>query len=151
MKVHLFEKINQQALAWVEDMMTEIGTSDPQKALHALRAGLQALRDRLSIDEAAQLAAQMPLLIRGMFFEGWHPSGKPLRIRHEAEFLDLVRTYCAPREDVPASDIVAALFRVLSRHISPGEITDVVMSLPKDLADVLDGGWARGERPASGR
>jgi uncharacterized protein (DUF2267 family) len=151
MKVLLFEKINQQAIVWVDQMMVELGTSDAQKALHALRAGLQALRDRLSVEEAAQLAAQMPLLIRGMFFEGWHPHGKPLKIRHEAEFLALVRTYYAPREDAPAADIVTALFRVLSRHISAGEITDVVLSLPKDLADVLDGGWGRGERPASGR
>jgi uncharacterized protein (DUF2267 family) len=151
MKVHLFEKINQQAIVWIDDMMTELGTADPQKAMHALRAGLQALRDRLSVEEAAQLSAQMPLLIRGMFFEGWQPSGKPLRIRHEAEFLTLVRSYYAPREDAPASDIVAALFRVLASHISTGEITDVVLSLPKDLASVLDGGWFRGERPEQKR
>ena len=144
----LFDKVNQQATAWVKDMMTEMGTADSGKALHALRAGLQALRDRLAVDEAAQLSAQLPLLIRGIFFEGWDPSDKPLRIRHKDEFFALVRARYAPRQDAAADEIVSALFRVLARHISAGEITDVVMSLPEELVGVVDGGWSRGERPS---
>ncbi len=144
----LFDKINQQATLWVKDMMTELGTPDADKALHALRAGLHALRDRLAVNEAAQLSAQLPLLIRGFFFEGWDPNDKPLRIRHKAEFLALVRERYAPRQDVAADEIMAALFRVLGRHVSAGEITDVLMSLPEELVGVIDGGWARGERPS---
>jgi uncharacterized protein (DUF2267 family) len=144
----LFDKINQQAGAWVKDMMSELGTRDSHKALHALRAGLHALRDRLSVDEAAQLSAQLPLLIRGLFFEGWDPSDKPLKIRHKDEFLALVRTRYAPRQDAAADDIVVALFRVMARHVSAGEITDVIMSLPEELVHIVDGGWARDERPS---
>jgi len=133
-----FKKLNQQALAWVKDMMTELPTPDPEKALHALRAGLQALRDRLTVDEAAQLSAQLPLVIRGMFFEGWDPSGKPLRLRHKAEFLELVREKYLPRRDPDPERVVAALFRVLSRRVSGGEISDVVMSLPRQIAEMAD-------------
>jgi uncharacterized protein (DUF2267 family) len=142
-----FDRINQQAMPWVTDMMTELRTSNPQQGLHALRAGLHGLRDRLSVNEIAQLSAQMPLLIRGMFFEGWHPSDKPLHVRHKAEFLALVRGYYAPRTDVAAGDIVTALFCVLSKHVSPGEIGAVLMSLPEELVDLVEGGWTRGERP----
>src|SRR6185369_5649848 len=67
----LFDQANQKANLWVKDMMNALGTEDPHQALHALRAGLQALRDRLSVDEAAQLGAQLPLIVRGFFFEGW--------------------------------------------------------------------------------
>ena len=135
--MNLFERVNQQAMTWVKDMMTELRTNDAHRALHAMRAGLQALRDRLSVEEAAQLSAQLPLLVRGMFFEGWDPTGKPLRIRHRADFLALVRAKYGPREDTAADDIMVALFRVMSRHIAQGEMTDVMLSLPGELVEVV--------------
>jgi hypothetical protein len=52
-----------------------------------LRATLHALRDRLTVEEVAQLGAQLPMLIRGFYYEGWDPTGKPLRERHEEQFL----------------------------------------------------------------
>jgi uncharacterized protein (DUF2267 family) len=135
--MNLFERVNQQAMTWVKEMMAELRTDNAQCALHALRAGLQALRDRLSVEEAAQLSAQLPLLVRGMFFEGWDPTGKPLRIRHRAEFLALVRQKFAPREDAAADDIIVALFRVMSRHVAQGEITDLMLTLPEEIVDVV--------------
>ena len=137
--MNLFSKVNQQATGWVKDMMTELPTRDPEKAIHALRAGLHALRDRLTVEEVAQLSAQLPLLIRGMFFEGWHPAGKPLRLRHRAEFMALVREKYSPRLDAKPDGIVAALFRVLHRHVTAGEITDVVLSLPREIVEATDG------------
>lgn len=143
----LFDKVNQHAAVWVKDMMAEMGTRDSHKALHALRAGLHALRDRLSVDEAAQLSAQLPLLIRGLFFEGWVPRDTPLPIRQKAEFLALVRSGYAPQQEPAADVIVAALFRLLARHVSMGELTNVAMSLPEELVEAAGGGWPRDERP----
>jgi uncharacterized protein (DUF2267 family) len=135
----LFEGTNEKSTQWVREMMTCLDTADPAAALHALRAGLHALRDRLTVEEAAQLSAQMPMTIRGLFFENWHPAGKPLRIRHPNEFLALVVSNYAPRSDVYADDIVRAVFHVLSKHVSQGEITDVVMSLPEPLLELVGG------------
>ncbi|HXU82986.1 MAG TPA: DUF2267 domain-containing protein [Polyangia bacterium] len=137
--MNLFAKMNQQATLWIKDMMAELGTTDGHKAMHALRAGLQSLRDRLSVDQAAQLSAQLPLIIRGMFFEGWDPSGTPLRIRHRAEFLALVRDKYAPREDLAAEDILRSLFRVLDRHIAAGEVGHLMVTLPEDLTAIIGG------------
>jgi uncharacterized protein (DUF2267 family) len=137
--MNLFAKMNQQATMWIKDMMAALGTTDEHKALHALRAGLQALRDRLSADQAAQLSAQLPLIIRGMFFEGWNPSDTPLRIRHRAEFLALVREKYAPREDVPAEDILRSVFRVLDKHIAPGEVGHLMVTLPEELVAMVGG------------
>jgi uncharacterized protein (DUF2267 family) len=138
--MHVFDKATQHASTWVKDMMEALGTDDARKGLHALRAGLHALRDRLSVDEAAQLSAQLPLVIRGLYFEGWHPSDKPLRIRRRAEFLALVRDKYGPRTDAAADDIVTATFRVLGKHVSTGELTELMMTLPAELVDVADGG-----------
>src|SRR6185369_5534293 len=123
----------------VRDMMTFLDLPEPDTALHALRAGLHALRDRLTIEEAAQLAAQMPMTIRGLFFENWRPAGKPLRLRHANEFLALIIANYQPRTDVYADDIIRAVFRVLRKHVSEGEITDVVMSLPEPLLELVGG------------
>jgi uncharacterized protein (DUF2267 family) len=137
--MNLFAKMNQQANIWVKDMMAALGTKDGHKGLHALRAGLQALRDRLSVDQAAQLSAQLPLIIRGMFFEGWDPSNTPMRIRHRAEFLALVREKYAPREDLSAEDIMRSLFRVLDRHVAAGEVGHLMVTLPEDLTAIIGG------------
>jgi uncharacterized protein (DUF2267 family) len=144
----LFNKLNEHATHWVKDMMDELRTDDRQRAWHALRAGLHALRDRLTVEEAAQLSAQLPLLIRGLYFEGWDPTGKPLRIRHRAEFLALVREKYAPRTDTAADDLVRALFGVLEKHVSIGELTDIMLTLPTELVDLVrdaPGGEERAE------
>jgi uncharacterized protein (DUF2267 family) len=135
----VFERTQERAERWVKDMMAALDTDDSQLALHALRAGLHALRDRLTVEEAAQLGAQMPLIIRGLFFENWRPAGKPLHIRHPNEFLALVIANFAPRTDAYADDIVRSVFQVLGKHVSQGEITDVVMSLPEPLLELVGG------------
>jgi uncharacterized protein (DUF2267 family) len=145
MHTALFAKANQQADLWIAEMMTELRIDDPHKALHALRAGLHAVRDRLGVEEAAQLSAQLPLLIRGIFFEGWVPSGKPLRVRHRDEFLALVRENYRPREDLPADDLLRAVFRLLARHVTSGELNDIILSFPQQVAAIVDGGATRGD------
>jgi uncharacterized protein (DUF2267 family) len=142
---NLFDHAVLQANVWVKDMMRELGTSEPQKALRALRAGLQALRDRLAVDEAVQLSAQLPLLIRGLFFEGWVPKGKPLRIRHQDEFLDLLLQKYGPDKQAidgataHAAKIIQALFQVLGQHVTQGEITNIMLSLPEELTTLVAG------------
>jgi len=61
---------------WINDMCERLDLEDEERACLALRAGLHALRDRLTVEEAAHLAAQLPIAVRGLFFEGWHPSGR---------------------------------------------------------------------------
>lgn len=134
-----FDKSNEKSTRWVKDMMVVLGIDDSEAALHALRAGLHALRDRLTVEEAAQLAAQMPMTIRGLFFENWRPTGKPLRIRHPNDFLALVIANYQPRADLYADDIIRGTVKVLSKHITEGEMTDVVMSLPERLLELVGG------------
>lgn len=140
-----FDAMNQHAMVWVKDMMGELHTDDPHKALHALRAGLHALRDLLTADGAAHLSAQLPTLIRGIFFDGWRPSRAPLRIRRTVDFLPIVREKYAPHADAPADDIIVALFRVLGRHVSVGEVTNLFLSLPEELVEMARGRCPRGD------
>jgi uncharacterized protein (DUF2267 family) len=129
----LFHNAGETATVWVKQMAEELGIHDEAEALAALRAGLQALRDRLGVEEVAQLSAQLPLLVRGMFFENWDPTGNPLRLRHRDEFLALVRNKYEPRWQLAPEQIVQALFRLLETHVSQGEITHIMLTLPREI------------------
>jgi Uncharacterized conserved protein (DUF2267) len=56
----------------------------------ALRSVLHVLRNRLTPEQAVHLGAQLPLLVRGIFYEGWRIAGKPSDERHPVEFATLV-------------------------------------------------------------
>lgn len=102
----------------------------------ALRAVLHALRDRLTVEEAAQLSAQLPMLIRGIYFEGWDPTKTPMKM-HRAEILGRIRAevpYEIPGGPERLFDVVIGALR---RHITDGEWQDVRANLPKDMVSVL--------------
>lgn len=132
----IFNSTIQKTHDWLRDIMAELHWDDPNHAYMALRATLHTLRDRLTIAEAAQLAAQMPMLVRGFYYEGWKPSKKPERIRHVDDFLEHVEAEL--RTDLPGetASIVRAVFAVLEKRLSEGEVSDVIQLLPKELREL---------------
>jgi uncharacterized protein (DUF2267 family) len=77
----VFEQTLQKTNEWLTRLATELAGDDRQLAYRALRASLHALRDRLIVDEAAHLGAQLPLLVRGIYYEEpcLRCSGRPIR------------------------------------------------------------------------
>jgi uncharacterized protein (DUF2267 family) len=102
----------------------------------ALRVVLHALRDRLTVDEAAQLSAQLPLLVRGIYFEGWDPSKVPIKM-HRDEFLARIRDEFPFEVPGGTERLAGTTLEALRRHVTDGEWEDVRASLPKDLVAVL--------------
>ena len=132
----VFDHATQKADVWIRDMMRELGTDDPHEAYHALSAALHALRDRLGVDEAAQLSAQLPLLVRGLFFEGWHPASTPLHVRRPEDLLALVDQRAGDGHRLDAERALAATFAVLRQHVSSGELASLAHVLPASLAEL---------------
>lgn len=129
----------QTTVEWLRDVAEALGTDDRHYAYRALRAHLHVLRDRLAVDEAAQVAAQLPNLLRGIYYEGWNPSATPTTIRHERDFLEQVAAegrFAGTTEAGTASRAVAS---VLRRRISSGELDDVIAGLPEGLAPIIEG------------
>jgi uncharacterized protein (DUF2267 family) len=91
---------------------------------------LHALRDRLTVDLAAKLAAQLPTLIRGIYYEDWDPSRTPLAIHDVGPFLDHVAAEGHMAGETEASLAVSAVIAVLRAHVSAGEIDSVLAILP---------------------
>jgi uncharacterized protein (DUF2267 family) len=132
----VFDHATQKADLWIKDVMGELGTNDPHEAYHALSASLQALRDRLSVDEAAQLAAQLPLLVRGLFYEGWHPASTPVHRRRPDEILALVDQKAGDGHGVDPERALAATLETLRRHVSSGAVASLAHVLPRSLAEI---------------
>ena len=135
--MHKLEHMMETAEKWVGQVADSLGCS-PESAYLALRAGLHALRDRLVVDEAVQLGAQLPTLIRGIYYEGWTPHRVPIKVRHREDFFELIRR---PFHEMDASvdpeRISAAVFDLLSQRISEGEIDDVISTLPAAIKDLF--------------
>ena len=118
---------------WLRHLMAELCWEDQHKAYLALKATLHALRDRLTVAETAHLGAQLPMLIRGFYYEGWNPAGKPVKERHIEEFVAHVRDSFKRDEDIHPEQIVRGVFRMLAKRVSEGEIEDIKHVLPPEL------------------
>lgn len=130
--LEVFDDTLQKTNTWLKEIMSVTGP-DRRRAYHALRAVLHCLRDRLSVDEAAHLGAQLPMLVRGIYYESWRPAGKPEKIRSREEFLARISAHFENVRPIDAEDAARAVFQVLEHHVDPGEIRDVIQSLPQNI------------------
>jgi uncharacterized protein (DUF2267 family) len=130
---NIFGQTMEKTHLWLVAVMKELHWTDEHKAYLALRAVLHTLRDRLTVEEAADLAAQLPMLVRGLYFEGWNPRGKPVKERHEEGFFYHVMTYFNFDEKIEPREVVRAVFAVIRTHVSIGEIDDIKHILPGEL------------------
>src|SRR5215211_7269949 len=117
----VFDKTLQTTNIWLDDIMQEIGP-DRQVAWHVLGAVLRTLRNRLPIGLAAHLGAQLPLLVRGLYYDQWRPSDQELKLRTADEFLNAVSRGLADTRPVNVPKAASAVFRVLNHYLDPNQI-----------------------------
>jgi uncharacterized protein (DUF2267 family) len=89
----VFDNTIQKANLWLKEIMQDLGWENRHKAYEGMRVTLHTLRDRLPMGEAVDLGAQLPLLIRGVYYEGWVPAATPHKERHLEAFLSPIREY----------------------------------------------------------
>jgi uncharacterized protein (DUF2267 family) len=123
---------------WLDDLGTSLGWSDRERCYHALKAVLHALRDRLLVGEAADLGAQLPMLVRGFYYEGWRPSGRSFKYRDKNHFLERVRKEAPWLGDDDIERVVTAVFALLVSEIGGGEPGQVRHQLPPEIREL----WA---------
>jgi uncharacterized protein (DUF2267 family) len=134
MSIEAFDTTLQKTHAWLNELMEDLAWQDNRHwAYLALRTGLHTLRDHLTVEEATDLGAQLPMLIRGFYYEGWTLSGKPVKERRKEDFLEHMRQAFRHDEQIDAEQVMRAVFRLLARRVSAGEISDVKQLLPAAL------------------
>ena len=108
------------------------------KQWQVLRSVLHQLRDHLTLKEAVDLSAQLPMIVRGMYFEGWQPNKVPDNVHTKQHFIDELTSRHFPNA-VPTERAVRDVFALLAHHCDPGEIADVIEQLPQELKEL----WPR--------
>jgi len=135
----------QQTQEWLKELASRPPFETEDQAYTYLRAVLHAVRDRLTVDQAAHFSAQLPMLLRGVYWEGWRPALAPNDFRTADEFRSHVReslgtTLPAHPIDLPAG--VETVLGFLVEKIDPGELRHVTGQLPEPIRALF------GQRPA---
>lgn len=132
------EKYVEDAERWIDEVSVYLKTGDRKdRAWNALRGVLHAIRDRIPPEEVFQLSAQFPMLIRGLFFEGYNLNNKPEKF-HLEELKDRVEMALGPAVDYKGETAFKAVLLVLYDHVSEGEMKDIYATLPKDIRQLWD-------------
>lgn len=135
-RVSVIDRTVAKTYEWLERLCRELETDDRQHAYMTLRAVLHAMRDRIGPEVSVHLAAQLPLLVRGIFYEGWDPSRTPQRMTLQ-EMEDRVEQEALLKGTGEAERAIRAVTRVLWDELAPGTMDHVIAVLPDEFAVVL--------------
>lgn len=121
---------------WLHEVARRSTLDDVHRAYQVLRAVLHALRDRIEPDVAAHLAAQLPLLVRGIFYEGWDPARTPVRMSL-AEFLARIERDAAPMDAGEAEKVARGVLTVCWDELGQGTMDHLISVLPSEYSVLL--------------
>ena len=128
----------QKTNEWLSEITNRLDETDRTHAWMALRAVLHTLRDRLTVAEAVAFGAQLPLLIRGAYYEGWQPNHVPVRIRHRAEFLERVSEGLrSPKSAEEVEALTRAVLDTMADRVSLGEVVHLANILPREIGALV--------------
>ena len=133
--VDVFETTFQKSEEWIHDIQRALGWDDPHRAYLALRAVLHTVRDRLPLAEANHLGAQLPMLLRGLYYEGWTPRDKPVKLSKN-EFLLTVASYFQNDRQINAAALTRTVLDVIASRIDPMEFLKLPKLFPQDFAEL---------------
>lgn len=119
--LEVFDDTIQKTNIWLKDIMESLGRDNRRLAYRALRAVLHALRDRMTVEEAAHLSAELPMLVRGIFYEQYRPADMPVKIRDQQEFLDTINREIADLGELTPQQAAHAVFLCLNKHLDPNQ------------------------------
>ena len=135
MKVSALDHAMHSAHTWVNDVAKEFDTDDREFAYGVLRAWLHTLRDRLTVEAAAHFAAQLPDLIRGIFYAGWDPGAVPEKYNAEAYAVRFAGEANISLHDVGKA--AAATTAALLHHLPPAQMDKALDQLPREIRVLL--------------
>lgn len=131
--LEIFDTTLQETNHWLKLVMEELKTDNRKHAFTALRATLHALRDRIGPANTVHLGAQLPMLLRGAYYEGWRLSETPSRERHVEDFLDRIEANLPRNSQIDAGDCARATFSALAKCLDRGEVEKLTRLLPAEI------------------
>ena len=134
-KVSALDHAMHTAHTWVNDVARELDTDDREFAYRVLRAWLHTLRDRLTVEASAHFAAQLPDLIRGVFYAGWKPNAVPEKYDAEEYTVRFLSEANISLHDV--GKVAAATTAAVLHHLPPAQMVKVLDQLPPEIRTLL--------------
>jgi len=134
--LEVIDKTVAKTYEWIHQVGDCAGFDDAHRAYQVLRATLHALRDRVEPNVAAHVAAQLPLLLRGVYYEGWDPARTPMKMSL-SEFLARVEDEAGLKGTSAAEDAVRAVMTVCWDELGEGTMGHLVSVLPSDFATLM--------------
>lgn len=131
----VFDKTIQETHVCLKNLMDRLEIDDRQLAFSILRATLHAVRDRVGPESVTPLGAQLPLLLRGVYYEGWKISRPATAERHVADFVDHIMRQLPAGRISNQEDAVAGALAVIRTMIDPGEALKIIRMFPAELRD----------------
>ena len=135
-QVSVIERTVSKTNEWLERLCREMNNDDRQHGYVLLRAVLHTLRDRIGPEVSVHLAAQLPLLVRGIFYEGWDPGATPQKLTLD-EFINRIEREANLRSAAEAASGARAVMQVLWDELAPGTMDHVIAVLPDEFAVLL--------------
>jgi uncharacterized protein (DUF2267 family) len=129
------ESTTQKTHEWIA-RVAETVHMEKRDAYKALRAVLQTVRDRLPVDLAVHFGAQLPMLVRGLYYEGWEPSKLPIKMSRQ-EFLDTVQEKIVAGRVIDPAETVQGVLSVVASHIGAGEMGKLMHSFPQGMQSLF--------------
>ncbi|SFB85110.1 Uncharacterized conserved protein, DUF2267 family [Parapedobacter composti] len=139
---HHFEKYAEEGNLFLKKVAAELGAPDDrQRAFRLIQAVFQALRDRITVEESMHLIAELPMILKAVYVNGWNISEERRGSSTVDEFLnEILEKSRAPERDFGDNpeEGVAAVFRVIRKYVSPGEYAHVKGQLTPEIATLLE-------------
>lgn len=125
------------ANTWLADISAGLNTDDRHFSHRALRAWLHTLRDRLTVDAVAKFGAQLPELMRGVYYDGWEPNRNPVKYNADQYVQRFAWEARIPTADVGA--VASAITAVLADRLSAGQLEEALAAFPAGLREMIHG------------
>ena len=127
----------QRAHEWLHEIGRGLGFDNEHAAHAALRATLHAVRDRLPVELVAHFGAGLPTMIRGIYYDGWHPSAARLKAAHSEDFSQSMRQELHGHSELQNVEQVAlAVMGVIDHRMEPGQVEHILDALPKEVREL---------------
>lgn len=133
----VFDNTVQETNRWLNSVAEELGGVDKHTAYGSLRASLHALRDRIPVKAATEFGAQLPMLLRGFYYEGFNPEKTPRTLRSEDEFLAAVEEVFAQSEGPETLMMARASFKTVNKFMTRGQVEQTRDMLNESFRDAV--------------
>jgi uncharacterized protein (DUF2267 family) len=140
--LEVFDRTLETTHVWLNEICDELGP-DKHVAWKVLSVVLQKLRERLPLPLAAHLGAQLPLMIRGVYYDQFEPGRLPAERTTRDGFIHEVHEALSDTRPVNPEHAIRCVFGVLGRHGSEGQVRKICDALPHGMRQLWSGSEER--------